>query len=204
MLTLDPAAQTTVENYKLLIGSILPRPIAFVSTVNSDGLSNLAPYSFFTGVCSTPLTVCFCPSIRGSDGQKKDTLLNIEANGEFVIQLVTEDIVERMNITAAEYPPEISEFEKAGFTPIPSTKIKPPRVKESPLQMECKLNQIVTIAEGVGGGSIVIGTVVAIHVDESIYDAGRIVTSKLKPVGRLAGTSYTRVTDVFELDRPRI
>ena len=204
MITLDPTSQTTTENYKLLIGSIVPRPIAFVSTVNAEGQPNLAPFSFFTGVCSTPLTVCFCPSIRGSDGQKKDTLKNIEVTKEFVIQVVTEDIAEGMNVTAGEYPSDVSEFEAAGFTPIASIKVTPPRVKESPIQMECVLSQIVTIAEGVGGGAIVIGTVVAMHIDEALYSNGRIDTALLKPVGRLAGSAYARVTDVFEMARSSV
>ena len=202
MKTLYPTELTVTESYKLLIGSVLPRPIAFVSTINATGVNNLAPFSFFTGVCSKPLTIAFCPSIRGSDGHKKDTLINIEANGEFVVNVVSESFVEAMNMTAGEFPSEVSEFEVSGRTPIASTIVKPPRVKESLIQMECIKHQIVTIGEEVGGGYIVIGTVVAFHVDESLYENGRIDTQKLHPVGRMAGTQYCHTTDVFALERP--
>ena len=128
---INPQDQTVQENYKLLIGAVVPRPIAFVSTISVDGLANLAPFSFYTGVCSNPLTLCFCPSIRASDGQKKDTLVNIEATKEFIIHATTEPNVEQMNITAGEFPPDVSEFEKAGLTPVAANKVKPFRIKES-------------------------------------------------------------------------
>lgn len=204
MIDLDPDALSNQERYKLLIGSVLPRPIAFVSTMSPDGIPNLAPFSFFTGVCSSPLMVCFSPMIRSSDAQKKDTLKNIEATGEFVLHVVTEAMAEPMNQTAAEYPSEVSEFEMAGLTPIPSTKVKPFRVKESPIQMECTLHQIVNLGEGIGSAHLVIGRVVAMHITPEVYENGRILTAKLKPIGRLAGNSYTRVTDTFDLERPSI
>lgn len=204
MIDIDPESIPNQDRYKLLIGSVLPRPIAFVSTLSPDGTPNLAPFSFFTGVSSNPLTICFCPMIRSSDGQKKDTLKNIEATGEFVVHVVSEDIAIPMNQTAAEYPPGVNEFEMAGLTPIPSVKVKPFRVKESPIQMECKLHQIVTVGDDIGGGSIVIGRVVLIHFSPDVYENGKIITSKLKPIARLAGSSYARVTDTFDLERPII
>lgn len=202
-ITIDPAQNANQDNYKLIIGSIVPRPIAFVSTVSSDGLPNLAPFSFFTGVCSNPPTVLFCPMVRGSDGNKKDTLLNIEETGEFVVNVVSEDIVEAMNLTAAEFPHGVNEFEESGLTPVPSLIVKPPRVLESPISMECKLQQVVYVGDGsLGSGSVVLGTVVRFHVRADLYESGRISTTDLKPVARLAGSAYCPVRDVFEIQRP--
>jgi flavin reductase (DIM6/NTAB) family NADH-FMN oxidoreductase RutF len=202
-ITIDPAENSNQDNYKLLIGSVVPRPIAFVSTQSLAGELNLAPFSFFTGVCSNPPTILFCPMVRGSDGQKKDTLLNIEATGEFVVNVVNEELVSPMNQTAAELPHGVSEFAEAGLTPAPSLIIKPPRVLESPLSMECKLQQVVYVGDGsLGSGSVVLGTVVRFHVREDLYHAGRIDTALLKPVARLAGSAYCPVRDVFEVRRP--
>lgn len=202
-ISLDPNNITQLDSYKLLVGSVLPRPIAFVSTQSPDGILNLAPFSFFNAVCSKPPTILFCPAIRGSDGHKKDTLLNIEATREFVVNIVSEDIACQMNETAAEVAPDISEFELSGLTPTPSLIVKPPRVLESPISMECKLQQIIHIGDGsVGSGSVVLGTVVQFHVLEDIYHGGRIDTLKLKPVGRLAGSAYCAVKEIFELQRP--
>jgi flavin reductase (DIM6/NTAB) family NADH-FMN oxidoreductase RutF len=202
-VTIDPAQNRQVDNYKLIIGSVVPRPIAFVSTQSPDGILNLAPFSFFNGVCSNPPTVLFCPGIRGTDGKKKDTLLNIEATGEFVVNIVSEDISCQMNETAAEVAPEVNEFELAGLTPAPSVIVKPPRVLESPISMECRLQQVIYVGDGsIGSGSVVLGTVVQFHVREDIYHSGRIDVSRLKPVGRLAGSSYCYVRETFELQRP--
>lgn len=202
-ITIDPAQNSSQDNYKLLIGSVLPRPIAFVSTQSVDGALNLAPFSFFTAVCSDPPTILFCPMVRGSDGEKKDTLRNIEATGEFVVNVVSEDIVSPMNATAAEFPFGVSEFTEAGLTPAPSVVVKPPRVLESPVSLECKLQQIIPVgAGGVGSGNLVLGTVVQFHVRQDLYHAGRIDTALLKPVARLAGSAYCPVREVFEVARP--
>jgi flavin reductase (DIM6/NTAB) family NADH-FMN oxidoreductase RutF len=204
-LTINPSQNTNQDNYKLIIGSVVPRPIAFVSSISKDGLLNLAPFSFFTGVCSNPPTILFCPMVRGSDGQKKDTLRNIEETGEFVVNVVSEDIVEAMNLTAAEFPHGVDEFKESGLTPAPSIMVKPPRVLESPLSMECKLQQIVFVGDGgVGSGSVVLGTIVQFHVRADLYESGRISTAGLKPVARLAGSSYCPVRDVFEIQRPGV
>ncbi len=203
-ITIDPAQNSNQDNYKLIIGSILPRPIAFVSTCSADGQLNLAPFSFFNGVCSNPPTVLFCPMVRGSDGGKKDTLRNIEETGEFVVNVVNEDIVVPMNQTAAEYPYGVDEFEQSGLTPAPSVVVKPPRVLESPLSMECKLQQVIYVGDGsVGSGSVVLGTVVRFHIREDLYSNGRIDTARLKPVARLAGSAYCPVREAFELERPK-
>lgn len=202
-IQLDAGELSHQDSYKLIIGSILPRPIAFVSTQSPEGVLNLAPFSFFNGVCSNPPTLLFSTMRRGSDGEKKDTLINIEAIGEFVVNVVNEDIVRPMNQTAAEYPFGVDEFQESGLTPVPSIIVKPPRVQESPVNMECRLNQIVQIGDGgVGSGSIVIGTVVYFHFREDVYENGRVNTERLKPVARLAGSNYCPVRDVFDLPRP--
>jgi flavin reductase (DIM6/NTAB) family NADH-FMN oxidoreductase RutF len=201
-MIVDPKEQTFNENYKLLIGSILPRPIAFVSTVSKDGEINLAPYSFFTGITSNPPTICFSPARKGKEAIKKDTLNNIEATGEFVINVVTEGIVKQMNETATEFPPQINEFEKAGLTPVASLKVMPPRVEESPINMECRMYQTIYIGEETqGAGALVIGEIVLFHISENIFENGKINTELLKPVGRLAGNEYTTIGKRFSLSR---
>jgi flavin reductase (DIM6/NTAB) family NADH-FMN oxidoreductase RutF len=205
MIELDPKEMAINERYKILIGSVVPRPIAFVSTCNADGKTNLAPFSYFNVVCTDPPTLLFCPNIRGTDGQKKDTLRNIEEIGEFVINIVTEDIVEQMNQTAGEYPPEVSEFEISGLTPEPSSIVKPPKVKESPIQFECKLQQVIPVGSGnVGSGFIVLGTIVRFHLREDVYQNGHVLIEQLKPVARLAGNTYCPVHDIFEIARPTV
>nr|WP_239583416.1 flavin reductase family protein [Metabacillus iocasae] len=187
-----------------MIGSVLPRPIAFVSTVDEKGNANLAPFSFFTGICAAPMMVCFAPMLRGSDGQKKDTLRNIEQTNEFVINVVGESIVEPMNHTAIEFDEHVDEFVEAGLTKIPSEIVKPYRVKESDVQLECVLDQILHFGDQPGAGSLVIGQVVCVHVKDDLYEGGRINTEKLAPVGRLAGATYTKAaSDTFVLERKR-
>ncbi len=190
--------------YKILSGAILPRPIGWISSLDESGNPNLAPFSFFNVVCSQPPTVVFCPLIRGTDGGIKDTLKNVRATGEFVVNIVTEELVAAMNQTSVEAPSALNEFEFAGLTAAPSVSVKPPRVAESPIHFECKVHQIVDISDQPGGGSLVIGTVVHIHVDERVLVGGdKINLTALRPIGRLAGGGYVRVTDVFELERPK-
>lgn len=201
-MIIDPKKQTRQENYKLMIGSVVPRPIAFVSTKSKAGILNLAPFSFFTAISSDPPTICFSPGRRGSDGAKKDTLVNIETTGEFVVNVVTEDMAVAMNETATEIPADMSEFEYAGFTPVDSDLINPPRVQESPVNMECKLVQIVAVGnDGPGGASLVIGEIVRFHVADQLYENGRIDIGLLKPIGRLAGNEYTTLGHRFSLQR---
>ena len=192
------------DRYKLLIGSIVPRPIGFISTISPKGVYNLAPFSFFNGVCSDPMAVLFCPVIRGSDGQEKDTLKNIKATKEFVVNIVSEEIAEKMNQCSAEYPYGVDEFKESGLTPSPSKVVKPPLVKEAKINMECRLLNLVEIGNKPGGGTIVIGEVVYFHASEDVYKDGKIILNKLKPVARLGGTDYARVTDIFSLPRPTI
>ena len=200
-MVIDPKSTEPFNLYKLLIGSILPRPIAFVSTMGPDGIYNLAPFSFFTAISANPPTIAFAPMIN-TQGKRKDTLNNVERLGEFVVNVVSEDIVQPMNETSADFPPEIDEFEVSGLTPIPSDLVAVPRVKESHIAMECKLRQIVEMSSLPLGGSLVIGEVVRFHVDDEYFDDYRIDVDKLRPVGRMAGFIYTRTTDRFELVRP--
>jgi flavin reductase (DIM6/NTAB) family NADH-FMN oxidoreductase RutF len=190
--------------YKLLTGSILPRPIGWISTVNAQGRPNLAPFSFFNAVCSKPPTVVFCPLIRGRDGKTKDTLNNVRATNEFVVNIVAEELLPAMNLSSVEAPPDLNEFEFAGVTPAASHAVRPPRVQESPVHFECRVRQIVEISSEPGGGSLVIGEVLHIHVAERVLVGGdKINLAALKPVGRLAGGGYARIADVIELERPK-
>jgi len=200
----DPAASSIHEIERLLVGVILPRPIAFVSTISLDGIANLAPFSFFTAVCPKPPVVCFCNSIRVSDGSKKDTLRNVEATGEFVINVVSEDFAQQMVACSGDYPPDVSEFDISGLTPIPSDLVKPPRVKESRVQMECRLLQVVTVSTEPGGGSLVMGEVLRFHVDDSIINQGKVDPDRLRPIGRMGGIDYVRTTDRFSMIRPKV
>ncbi len=146
--------------YKIMIGSIVPRPIGWISSVDEEGCPNLAPFSFFNAVCPNPPTVLFCPLIRGTDHQPKDTLRNVRQTGEFVVNIVTRALAEAMNVTSTEFPAQVDEFQAAGLTPAPSVVVRPPRVAESPIHYECKLDQVVEIGSQPGAGSIVIGRVV--------------------------------------------
>lgn len=196
----NPAEMSAPEVYKLMIRTIVPRPIAWISTVSPDGVRNIAPFSFFTGITTDPPTVCFAPA-RKSGGVKKDTLANVEATGEFVINVVSEEQSEAMNDTATDYPPEVDEFEHAGLTPVESEIVAPPRIGESPIHMECKLQT--TVAVGNKGGILVIGQVVMFHIDPCVVADGKVDAGLLKAVGRLGGQEYSRTTDRFVLKRKK-
>lgn len=203
-MEIAPGSLPHTSVYKILTGAILPRPIGWISTLGENGRPNLAPFSFFNVVCSRPATVVFCPSIRGTDGGEKDTLRNVRGTGEFVVNIVTEDLAQAMNLTSVEAPPAVNEFTVGRLTAAPSAVIRPPRVAESPIHFECRVRQVVDIGDEPGGGSLVIGTVVHIHVDERVLMGGdKIDLTALKPIGRLAGGGYVRVTDIFELERPK-
>ena len=198
----DPNEIPFQETHKLMIGSIIPRPIAFVSTRSKDEKNNVAPFSYFNGVCSKPPTIMFAPARRGWNGEEKDTLINIRDTEEFVVNIVSESFAEKMVMCATDFDSDVDEFEISGLTPTNSQKIKPPRVGEAKISFECKLNQIVEIGDGTAGsGFVVIGTIVLFHIDDGIYDNGRILTDKLEPLGRLAGNWYTRSTDTLIIDR---
>ena len=202
-MIIDPAVAPRSEVYPLMIRCIAPRPIAWVSTRSRTGTLNLAPYSFFNGVSSKPPAILFVCS-RQDDGSKKGTLLNIEDTGQFVVNLVPESLAEPMNITATEYPHGISEFEKAGLTAEPSLVVAPPRLKESPISFECERHALLQVgADEVGSGTIIVGRLVMIHVDDSILTDGKIDYDRFHPIGRMGGMEYTRTRDRFVMVRKK-
>jgi flavin reductase (DIM6/NTAB) family NADH-FMN oxidoreductase RutF len=197
--------------YKLLIGSVLPRPIAWVSTISNAGKTNLAPFSFFNAVSANPPMVCFSPAYsqtrQGEHGMEvvpKDTLRNVRETEEFVVNIVSQFLAEKMNQTSGDYPSEVSEFEAAGLTPMPSQMVKPPYVGESLINMECKLFKIVEFGHKPGAGSLIIGEVVVVHVSDSVLKDGHIDPDVLQPIGRMGGDFYSTVKDRFEIHRPVI
>lgn len=203
-MVLDPHSTDPVNVYKLLIGAIVPRPIAFVSTVSPEGVRNLAAFSFFTGISANPPAVCFSSMMRGSGNGQKDTLRNAADTREFVVNIVSEEFAEKMNLTAPDFPPDVDEFVVSGLTPIASDLVRPPRVAESHISMECKLIEIVSVSVKPLGGSLVLGEVVRFHVDDAILENFRIDPDKLRAIGRMAGNSYVRTTDRFDMVRPKI
>jgi flavin reductase (DIM6/NTAB) family NADH-FMN oxidoreductase RutF len=202
MLAFDPSNHSPGDIYKLMIGAIVPRPIALVSTVDEANVRNLAPFSYFTACSANPPVIVFCPILRPAPPRAKDTLRNIVATREFVVNIVSEEFAARMNATAAQVPPEVDEFELSGLTPIPSELIKPARVAESHVHMECRLRQVVEVSDQPGGGSLVLGEVLRFHVREDFIENFRIDPDKLHAIGRMAGSTYTRTTDRFDLERP--
>ena len=187
--------------YKILTGTVIPRPIAWVSTVDEKGTNNLAPFSFFNAVGEDPPHIVFS-TVRTGD-KNKDTLNNILANGEFVVNLVTEDVVEKMNRTSAPVEPHVDEFELAGLTPLDSDLIAPKRVKESPVNFECKLVHHYFLEDHQNGGAaVMIGRIEVMHVaDEILGERNRINLDKYKPVARLAGSNYTTLGEIFSIKR---
>lgn len=190
------------DNFKTLLSCVLPRPIAFVTTISGDGTVNLAPFSFFNAVGSAPPSVVFSPCTR-ADGTDKDTLHNLNAVGEFVVNVVSYDIRDAMNQASYAYPPEVNEFEAAGFTPIASRLVKPPRVAESPVQLECRLIQIVPVGEGPLSANICIGEILCFHVaDEVLLKNETADVAKIDLVARLGGPDYSTTRDRFSLNKP--
>jgi len=189
------------ENYKFLIGSILPRPIAVISTLNLDGSNNLAPFSFFTAVSATPMIIGFSPLIRTSTGEKKDTVINIEREKEFVVNFVTENNMHQVNEASAELKYGEDEFKFAGLNTIDSQVVKAKRLKESPIHFECKLRDILSYGEHVGSGRFITGEVLKVHVDEALLDDGRISTDLFKVVGRGAGNDWIKTDNRVEFTR---
>jgi flavin reductase (DIM6/NTAB) family NADH-FMN oxidoreductase RutF len=188
--------------YRLCIGFINPRPIALVSTISPAGALNLAPFSFYNMVCGNPPVILFCPTVRRTGGAK-DTLANIETTREFVIATVTADIAEPMNRCAAELPHGQSEFDFSGLTPRPATLVRPLLVAESPVNIECRLRQVMHFGDGPGSGNVVFGDILAIHIDEALLDTeGFVDPHKLSTVGRLGGSWYCNVTEPYEMKIP--
>jgi flavin reductase (DIM6/NTAB) family NADH-FMN oxidoreductase RutF len=188
--------------YRWMVNAITPRPIAWVSTISADGKTNLAPFSFFQGVCAKPPTVIFCGS-NDRTGKKKDSVINVNAVPEFVVNLVPYALRESMNLTAATLPYGESEFEKFGISPAASQKVRPLRVADAPIAFECKLDRVVELGDGPLGSSVVFGTILCMHVSESVLnDDGAIDPVKLDTIGRMGGDFYTRTTELFSMKRP--
>jgi flavin reductase (DIM6/NTAB) family NADH-FMN oxidoreductase RutF len=202
MLAFDPASNSPSDIYKLMIGSIVPRPIALVSSLDANGVRNLAPFSYFTACSSNPPVVVFCPIFRPVPPMAKDTLRNVVATREFVVNIVSEEFAERMNATSAQVPPEVDEFVLSGLTPMASELVKPARVAESHIHMECRLLQVVQVSDKPGGGSLVLGEVLRFHVRQDMVKNFRIDPDRLRAIGRMAGSTYVRTTDRFDLERP--
>ena len=197
------------NRYKLLIGTVVPRPIAFVSTVSPDGAANLAPYSFFTAVGSNPMTLLFCPATK-PDGTDKDTLRNAlppdeGGTGEFVVNVATETYARMVAAAAEVLPHGESEFELTGLTPIPSSTVRPPRLAESPISYECETIQVIRTNPGEpSSGNLVMGRVLCIHVDGSLVnDRFHVDADRLAAIGRMGGPEYCRTRDRFEMPRGR-
>jgi flavin reductase (DIM6/NTAB) family NADH-FMN oxidoreductase RutF len=201
-MIIDPTAETYPQVYRLLTGTIVPRPIAFVSTLSPDGVRNLAPFSFFNGVCSNPPILCFSTAIR-RDGTQKDTYNNIVATKEFVVNIVSGEISGQMNASSADVPPDVDEFTLSGLTPVGSDLIRPPRVMESRVSMECTLLKVVDFGFHPGGASTIFGQVLRFHIRDELFDDYRIDPDKLDAIGRMGGSVYVRTTDRFSMARPR-
>jgi flavin reductase (DIM6/NTAB) family NADH-FMN oxidoreductase RutF len=204
-MIIDPGQIATKDLHQYLLGSVAPRPIAFVSSVDKNGVTNLAPYSFFNAFSSNPPVVVFSSNRRVSDNTTKDTLSNIEQTRECVINVVSHRIVRQMALTSIDYPADVSEFDKAGFTSIPSDLIKPPRVAESPVNMECKVRDIIALGTHGGAGHLIICDVVRMHISEEVLDEeGRIDPDKIDLMGRLGRAFYTRASGkaIYKIYQP--
>jgi flavin reductase (DIM6/NTAB) family NADH-FMN oxidoreductase RutF len=195
---IDPSNLDPQSVYKLLIGSVVPRPIAWTSTVSREGVRNLAPFSFFTVASRNPPTLCISVGPRPDGGSDKDTLSNIEETGEFVVNIVSLSLSNTMHESSKNHPPEADEFEKAGLTPASCEVVEAPRVEEAGVSMECLLDRVLPI----GSDHLVMGRMVRFHVRDELYENGRIDVSSLDPLGRLAG-DYTKVETIFDLPTDR-
>ena len=203
-MEIDFSKASVGQAYNLMISAIVPRPIAWVSTQSPEGKFNLAPFSYFNAVSSDPATLLFCIT-RQPDGSKKDTEVNIELTREFVVNIASESLVQAVNTTCAPYPYGVSEFEKAGVTPVASTLVKPPRVREALISMECKLYDSLQVgAEKNGGSIIIVGQILKMHIADEIYDGRGIDFTKLKPLSRLGGQDFGIGTKALTVPRAKI
>lgn len=201
-MTIDVADAGVVEVYRTLVEVVTPRPIAWVTSIDTEGRVNLAPFSFFNAFGANPPVVVFSPTNR-RDGTKKDTLLNVEATGEFVLNAAVEPLAEQVNLSSKELPHGTSEVELAGLTLRPSARVRVPRIAEVPASLECRVLRIIPIGDGPLSANLVLGEVVMMHVDDAILDAsGRVDPRKLRTIARLGGSDYCRTTDLFAMERP--
>jgi len=197
ILEIDPDRLDRRAAYRLMISVIVPRPIAFVSTVSAAGRANLAPFSFFNGVSSQPPIIML--AVAGRKTGPKDTWRNIEATGEFVVNVVVPEIVDAMVLASGDYPPEVDEIALTGLTPIPSVRVKPPRIGESPVQMECRLEKLVEVA----GTALILGRVLLYHVRDDLMAGDGVDPSRLRAVARMGGESFSFQGEIFHKPRPR-
>jgi flavin reductase (DIM6/NTAB) family NADH-FMN oxidoreductase RutF len=200
-MKIDPAGLSWRDAHTLAVGAVVPRPIAFVSTIGQDGVFNVAPFSFFASMANKPMLIGFTVATT-RDGQKKDTLVNIETSGEFVLNVVTESLAEAMNQTAMNYPSDVDEFKETELTPVAADLVKPPMVGESPVNMECRLLQVMEFAHPPMISSFIIGEILRVHIKDEFYADGSINMAELKAIGRMGGDLYCRTRDIFEMKRP--
>jgi flavin reductase (DIM6/NTAB) family NADH-FMN oxidoreductase RutF len=202
MISIDPRRQSDRDNYKILIGSILPRPIAFVTTLSKEGVLNAAPYSYFNIVTANPPLISI--SVQRVQGNPKDTSRNAVEAGEFVVHISDETYINEINETAANLPPDESEVTLTGLTPIQSEKISVPGVAEANIRMECVLERVIPLGgtEEKPACDLLIGRVVQFHIAEALYEQGHIDVQRLKPISRLAGNDYVKLGEIFQLERP--
>ena len=205
MKTIDPKEVATSELHGYLLTAVAPRPIAFASTIDEEGRSNLAPFSFFNVFSANPPIAIFSPARRGRDNTTKHTLENVKKVREVVINVVTYGMVQQCSLASTDFPEGVSEFEKTGLTPIDSDLIQPKRIKESPVQLECRVNDVVELGQNGGAGNLVICEVLRVHVSEDVLNAeGKIDPLKMDQVGRCGGNWYNRVNvaSMFEVEKP--
>ncbi|HEY8403727.1 MAG TPA: flavin reductase family protein [Flavobacteriales bacterium] len=204
MITIDPKGVDQPTLHQYLLGAIAPRPIAFASTVNEEGVDNLAPFSFFNIFSSNPPIAIFSPARRGRDNTTKHTYENIKKHRECVINIVNYELAQQMSLASTEYADGVSEFVKAGLTPIDSVLVKPKRVKESPVQMECIVKDVIELGTGGGAGNLIICEIVMVHIQKSILDTdGKIAPEKIDLVARMGGSWYTRASQgLFQIKQP--
>lgn len=204
-MKIDPKNLNQQDSHHLLTELVIPRPIAWVSTVDGQGIFNLAPFSAYGMVSSRPMVVSFSVGIK-RDGQKKDTLTNVELTGEFVVNVVTKDLAEKMNITSVPYPSDVNEFEKAKLTSVTADIVKAPMVAESPVNMECRVIQSIDIGKPSPSCSLIIGEVLCIHIRDEFYDSQTKLVSGLRAIARLGGERdlYCLGQDTFEMNRPSL
>ena len=200
-MKIDVNSLNRSTKYSLLASCIVPRPIALISTVGETGIANVAPFSFFAPLCYDPPILCVSIGWRRS-GQKKDTLRNIEFSRDFVVNIVDENLAQAMNEASFDFPPDVSEFEEAGLTALKGDKVSAPIVAESPISMECKVVEILSLGQPDSGSSAVLGEVLKIHIRDDLWVDGQIDPRRLKAVGRLGADFYCRTEGLFEMKRP--
>ncbi len=198
-MRIDPKDPGVFNMHELGASLIVPRPIAWISTVTPDGAFNAAPFSAFARVCNRPFIICFSVGLR--KGEKKDTLRNIEQSRDFVVNIVNDDLAEAMNKTAADYPYGVDEIQKAGLTALPGEKVRSPLIVEAPAAFECQVDRIIELGEPGRGNTLVLGEVVLIHIKDELVKDNAVRPDDLKPLGRLGGDLYCHINDIFAMKR---